>query len=349
MRLPILLCMCLLVGLGGCATKRLSEYMDHTGWVQERPGTSLAGVVIVSSNGQQVLRSGIRFDGERGSAISWEDTVVGPSASAGSVEIRVVYPVEVEAELTEILSSNANEIDENLKTAVRVARAIIEDMTLLAHRPVQLNIFTSPVSAGYMLDIESKVDTGPIHLIIATPHPKSIGNPGWWAGALANSFHELTHVHQKFIVLQSVEEDGPNRKLINQETGAWIAQRCAEMAFYKTFSDELTALEQETGENPVLATWPVLDLTEAFPGLREGKFNPNVEAVEELDRFVSRQGGHMAEAVMYLFSNDGDVDLMDEAQNHEREEYCSYIFNNTPDFAAGDYMGELQPAAGRRD
>lgn len=337
----LILCALFLCGLIGCATRQASQHLDRLGWAQEEHGVSLAAVGLVKKNGRMILRSGMRFDGTQAKKITWEDVSVSSHAFSGNVAMRLVNPNEVSDELTNMSSSDKELAKVHLKRAVKVARTFTENMRLLGNRQVELNIFTSPRSDGYMLDIDSDLLNGPIRLVIGNPAPEFIGHHAWWVSALAGAIHELTHVNQNLLLSQDDGLDAAAHMRINREAAAWIAERCAELAFYKSISDERLRGLSDESKNPLRMTWPVLDFTEAFPGLREGRFEPNLDVVKELDPYTSMQGALLGQAVMYLLSDNGKVNLRDDVQNAERNRYCSYILNNTPNFSAGEYKKEL--------
>lgn len=341
MKIGLLLSLALLCGLTGCASRQVSDGLDHLGIVQKAPDLiSLSGVGIVSEDGRKLIRAGMRFRGKKATRIRWADTSIAASVSHGNAEMRLIYPNKADDELSDILASQAVAIDSEMKRAARVARSIVEDMKLLAHRPVIFHIFTSPFAGGYMLDVDSEIDNGPIQLLVARPSSESLDQT-WWISALKGAIHELTHVHQGLFLVDGSGPDPASKYRTNWEVAASLSEKCAELDFIKDLTKEFNATSDEPNYEPLITTWPVLELTDTFPGLRERYFDPNMQALEALAPNHGSKGVYIAEAVMYLLSDNGEVNVNDSDQNQVREQYCSYIYNNTPDFAAGDYLGEL--------
>lgn len=313
--------------VSGCASRqvRISEVMDHK---HAGSSASWAGVAVVESGGGLQLKSALRYAGERSSPLTLEQTRIAVEGHAGNTTFRVLYPAHQAEQMASLTGSPETEFARVAELAARVADGFVREMRHVAGRSIELDVFTAFDSGGYLLETESNLMSGPLRVLSVTSSIADANTLEWWAFALAGALHEMAHVNHRLQLSDPGRTKFSDDELTNQETAASIVEFCANLEFVASVTagrdDQLFELD-----------WSALELPGAFPGLRDGRFEPDMKRLREAWPHPTNQGSALASAAMYRFSENGSIDFSDAQANDRRQAYCRFVLNQVPDFVAG--------------
>jgi len=317
-----------LVLVTGCASRQVqvAEVMDH-----EHAGSSAswAGVAVVESGGGLKLKSGLRYSGERSRRLTWEQTLLAVEGRAGNTTFRVLYPAHQADQMAGLSGTPQTDFARVADLAAQVADRFVRNMQHMDGRKIDLDVFTAFDSGGYLLEAESDLRSGPLRVLSVMPSIADAYTLEWWVVALSGALHELVHVNHRLQLSDPAREKLSDDELTNQETAASIVELCANLEF-------VSAANANGDDQTFELDWSALDLPEAFPGLRDGHFKPDMQRLREVWPHPTNQGKSLASAAMYRFSENGSIDFGDAQTNDRRQAYCNHVLNHVPDFVAGE-------------
>ena len=193
------------------------------------------------------------------------------------------------------------------------------------HSGATLEILIVNRNVGAYRGIRSQAGA-PVSLsfLVHAPDSELVGRDAilsWWAALLENVAHELFHVYQR---LAQVEPGYPQ---VDEEGAATIAGTCGLMdaavawGIFPTI-DHSTAIERPESRL-------------AFPGLAEGRFEPNMDALRQVEG-VTVQGRMLGTAVLYTKFPDGSLDVANAESRESVFDYCSELLDRVPAFSLGE-------------
>lgn len=314
----VLMTLMLVAAVSGCAgiqaDREVTRYADE-GW-------SVNGIRLMHGTGGYEVLSVGRLAGE-GSARVRQVEPMHRTFSAGFVHLQFFTSPDHPDELGQ--SRVAGEIE---KVGVSLASALsrlVARFNAFSNIRVNLDVVLAPENSGAHYRTRSPMDEA-VTISILFPFPGLSGEMGstdlraWWSQLASTISHELYHLHH------DLSELGASR--INEEVAASFIENCARLH-----------LAMETGSHPLIdVAWLPEDprAKRAFPGLEEGKFEPDQRALEKDFPLLSIRGRALGSAVLYVLTEGHGVHGDDPGPRGRILDYCDRLVREVPDFIGGD-------------
>lgn len=317
--------------MAGCATTTFNDVMEES-YADFQGGGDISSVMIApTSSGDQVF-SGIRSWGDNPVVLGESDTFDLLARETEWGRLRVIGPArnrsELEAGLAEI---PAETIDRAFDVASQVIGARLQAMEKLQQRRIALSFFASGDSNAYNHVRRSPVDGDEIEVVVRASAEGEFRSGRWWLANTSVAAHELVHLNHGLLGHSMPKDD--HEVETNAETAAMIVGYCTEYQFVERAS--------EPGERAGVAAKFEFsyepERLDAFPGLKDGAFEPVPERVREFSPSPHGQANLMSTGLMSMMFERMRGALDYRVERDAMYAVCERASNEIPDYLNGDW------------
>jgi len=160
---------------------------------------------------------------------------------------------------------------------------------------LDLKIFVWEHGVGAYVRTDSSLDSPEISLIVSGSSDRALAYPGnWWSSVVSLASHELAHLNQQLL------DPGAYRMSLDTEAAAEVMSACARIRFFDIIGAPSISYAFGNPEDK-----------QAFPGLHDGVYAPEIEHLDHVPDMVER-GYLLGLAAVVTFFPEERVDFSDQ-------------------------------------